>query len=272
MENVSFIIEGEFLTNISRTLWADEKSPQKAIRLIKSAFPDMEEATVVSILTGKSKLAGNSSEGIFLEVDNSEVTENGNPLSLIAILEKMVEQQDELEDYQEFALGQTEVVPSEKGLIEVPRKWTTFKDTDCKRYLNLPSGKNLKDIIHRKVDSKIRKEKFFSDNTNFLREQKGVAIAERKPQKSYPSIVRDTGWLSPEGKFYPCAYGEHAEIAFHLGMPERQLEGLGWIKVQEKKFFWDFFGHAKPTQAQINGIFDYCTKKGIPMPSGLLEE
>lgn len=54
------------------------------------------------------------------------------------------------------------------------------------------------------------------------------------------TICEQPGWLSPRGSFYPCAYGEHCEVASalcaRLGMPaggEDHLERLGWIPLRE---------------------------------------
>ena len=41
------------------------------------------------------------------------------------------------------------------------------------------------------------------------------------------------GWISPEGRHYPCSYGEHFEVANHLDTycGEFELERNGWVKV-----------------------------------------
>ena len=39
------------------------------------------------------------------------------------------------------------------------------------------------------------------------------------------------GWLSPEGRHYPCSHCEHLILAQHLGGGELFLETTGWIKV-----------------------------------------
>ena len=48
------------------------------------------------------------------------------------------------------------------------------------------------------------------------------------------------GWLSPEGRHYPCSHCEHIILAQHLGSGEIRLESDGWVKValeQEDGYF-----------------------------------
>jgi hypothetical protein len=56
-------------------------------------------------------------------------------------------------------------------------------------------------------------------------------------------------------------------------MPDgaRELEKKGWVKVQEDKLFWDFLGHFKPTQRQVDTVFDWCQSRGVPMIKEFLE-
>ena len=42
------------------------------------------------------------------------------------------------------------------------------------------------------------------------------------------------GWLSPEGKFYPCEYMEHDRVAYYLiKKPVSELEAEGWVRVDD---------------------------------------
>lgn len=53
-------------------------------------------------------------------------------------------------------------------------------------------------------------------------------------------IEEDCGWISPDGRFYPCSYRKHSECASDiiskLGMPEnadpqKYLECRGWVRI-----------------------------------------
>lgn len=39
------------------------------------------------------------------------------------------------------------------------------------------------------------------------------------------------GWLSPDGRHYPCSHCEHSKLAYELGFGEVSLERDGWVKV-----------------------------------------
>ena len=82
-----FNITGEVLTNIARTLWADDQQPEKAQRLLRQALPDMDEGDVLSILTGSKKLVGNT-KGILLEPDQTIKTSLGNSLTIDKIMKR----------------------------------------------------------------------------------------------------------------------------------------------------------------------------------------
>lgn len=89
----------------------------------------------------------------------------------------------------------------------------------------------------------------------------GVAIqfARDFPQRS--ALEPDSGWLSPQGKYYPCGSYKHIAtarmLALEVGVPHgrggRVLEERGWISV--------FDGLAcivdnEPTQKQLDVLFD----------------
>lgn len=93
-ETMCFKVEGDWLTKFSRTLWADEDQPQKALAVLDCLVGDsegqeMNEEIALRILTGRAKLTGNSTDGIYLEEDHVDVTEHGNALSLQARLRRL---------------------------------------------------------------------------------------------------------------------------------------------------------------------------------------
>lgn len=89
-----FVVHGDFLTDLCRTLWADEDNPVKALRIL-DCLHEMTEEIAIRILTGKAKLVGNSSDGVFLEADNQEVSKHGNPLDLVRKMQRMMFQAEE---------------------------------------------------------------------------------------------------------------------------------------------------------------------------------
>lgn len=78
----------------------------------------------------------------------------------------------------------------------------------------------------------------------------------------------DTGWLAPNGDWYPCEYTEHLILADELwksmGQPwtpdvEQKLLEMGWLEIHRIMFLeyrflfhWDYVhGHLTPEQVRI---------------------
>lgn len=265
-----FTVTGEFLTNISRTLWADEGEPEKALHILQAAFPEMPQSAMFDVLTGKQRLVGDSNAGILLEPDDALASEHGNNLSLESVLKRFRNRADKGEDWMQMATRQTELVSSPKGLVEVPRRRTKYNEAKMCRSLDV----DLEDIPHREVGPFDRERKFFDADTNRQRQELNVEEAEPPtPPRPERSITTDTGWLAPDGKYYPCDYGQHDVWAYRLGFEEeRQLEKLGWVKVQRGSFYRNLLGRGEPTQRQVDMVFDYCQKTGEKLPYWIGEE
>jgi len=74
------------------------------------------------------------------------------------------------------------------------------------------------------------------------------------------------GWLSPEGRFYACEYGEHDHLAIKLGMyGEFETEEMGWVRVTRR---FPVSGRRKPTRAQANFLYRHLEEK---LPNEFLE-
>lgn len=79
------------------------------------------------------------------------------------------------------------------------------------------------------------------------------------------------GWLSPEGKFYPCDFQGHSRVAeYILKVSDDQLERGGWVHVAGPEArLWTEYHH--PTEAQR----DWARQNGhrfqgdeVPVSSG----
>lgn len=62
------------------------------------------------------------------------------------------------------------------------------------------------------------------------------------------------GWLSPEGRHYPCGHCEHTTLARYLGSNELLLEGTGWAKIALPYDEGVFLGSYFPTAEQRNWL------------------
>lgn len=132
-----FKIEGPWLTQFCRTLWADEDSMHKALNILDCLVGDSEgqemtEEIALRILTGKAKLTGNSTDGIYLKEDNTDVSEHGNALSLKARIGhlsfKAQESDFEIRCRNQIKAGLTKFMASPWGGVHVPHcAWEKIK-------------------------------------------------------------------------------------------------------------------------------------------------
>jgi hypothetical protein len=276
-----FTVTGEFLTQISRQLWADEQQPEKAINLLEKGLHGITLEQVFLILTGQKQLIGDSSTGIELIDDTATVSLHENSLDLLAILKKFREREDRLEDQLQFSTDQTELVSSQFGLIEVPRRQTISSQTGLS--IRLKDNVDLEKIPYRVCTPEIKQKHCFSRENQLKRENRNITgetnfnmleeqdLPPSNPPKPEFVITTDNGWLSPSGEFYQCNYGEHISLAYRLGHDEIKLEKFNWIKVQNRRFWNNGYLNKENqdetvTQKQRDLIFDYCIKHKIDLP------
>lgn len=83
------------------------------------------------------------------------------------------------------------------------------------------------------------------------------------------------GWLSPEGRWFRCAYAGHGALAYalhpHSKDPERFLELRGWQKLQvdllESGAAPRVMGERPPNEVQAKRVRDYCLEHGFRVPA-----
>lgn len=231
-----FVVEGEFLTNITRQLWADEGKPEKAFAILEAAFPTMRKSLMFSILIGEKKLIGNSSKGCKLVNDKAYESPGGNSLSIESV-----------------------VLRFKKKMKED----TTWIRTVTKA--NIEEMEAAKDALDEEVfeEDKFKKDREYLETfARTLEETK--EYLKPKPPKARRTIDNDHGWLSPAGKFYSCGYGEHILLADRLGFEEKELEKKQWMKIQRGDCHQP--DNEKPSQKQRDMIFDWFTSRKRSLP------
>jgi hypothetical protein len=260
VETVTFVVDGPWLTNLVRSLWAAEGEPVKALEVLRSAFPTMSESQRIAICTGTKKLEGTSRDpkGIGF-VDDNATEVHGCKLSLAALIERLdqTDEMDRWKDALQMAIGDVERVASHNGMIRIPRR----------RVRDYRNGKiSAADITHERVE-------FPTLLYNRAKNQPTEDDEPEPPEPQY-SINHPMGWLSPDGRFYQCGYMEHLYLIERLGFDDQAAEKAGWIKINGdrpySRYHIDGTG-ARPTQRQIDLIFDWCSTNGIKTPSWLTE-
>lgn len=66
--------------------------------------------------------------------------------------------------------------------------------------------------------------------------------------------VQADGWLSPEGVYYPCGFGNHDEAAREIAGVSSSycLEERGWLHITDSQLWLE----GALTQPQIDTLFD----------------
>jgi len=273
-----FTVTGEFLTEIARQLWADEQQPEKAIDLLKEGLHGIAMEQVLAILTGAKRLIGDSNTGVELVDDGATVSRNGRPLGIKELIGQFRSREDKLEDEVQLLTKNTELVPSPKGLVEVPRRRTKIYHKTTGALVGLREDVNLEKIPHRECFARTKLEHMTRPASQLRRLERGFDALEEPPPPPPPppaetEITTDCGWLAPDGRFYACGYGAHLDLAHRLNEhvettnSELRLEKLGWAKIQAGKVFLaNYDRETCVTQVQRDRIFDWCVKMGHELP------
>jgi hypothetical protein len=77
------------------------------------------------------------------------------------------------------------------------------------------------------------------------------------------NLKQSAGWISPEGRFYPCKSWEHDSFAIDLAITiygfnngTKCLEEKGWIRLMNSGYPACNLKHSIPTQSQLDTLWD----------------
>ncbi len=328
VETVHFSVQGEFITDTARRLWAEEGEQERALRILR-CMQSITEQQILDVLEGRSQLVGwsDSPEGIQLKSDKHK------GVTLEEQFKKLKEERDEarddLDDVVQLSNGDTIMVPSHDGAREVPRrKARPFmgsekagfledgyefddqpKDIKSKRstrtgnppkkqriYRKMKDGGGISrpklkrfessmEGIARMADPGDTNKGFLPAETEREREEREEKEREEK-EEAYRAKVKaelviedritgNTGWVSPEGKFYPCGYSQHARVAWALGFCDHpQMHGVkppGWIRMGMNGSLGQYIHEDHdspdpPTKVQKDLVRAFCKERGISKP------
>lgn len=113
---------------------------------------------------------------------------------------------------------------------------------------------------YRDYDLSESQEKLAIKISNALKELKELVFAYYQEQDKDWTI----GWLSPEGRHYPCDYGDHFTLSHNLGHSEVALERDGWVHVISECLDEGYLYCRKLTAEQRNwlSLNGYMVKDG----------
>lgn len=114
---------------------------------------------------------------------------------------------------------------------------------------------------------RIEKDVLDSHSDLQLMDKLQQSVGPGHPQKPTTEFTKwDNGWLSPDGKLYPCEYQGHIALAENLGLEGTDIEDAGWIKLQDGGWLYPFYLRSQGvTQAQLDTLFDWHRANKINM-------
>jgi len=268
-----FVVTGEFLTEHARQLWVEGR-PDRAIDLLMNGLQGIRIGDVMEVLTGETKLTGDSSEGIEVAEDGTDVSPCGLPLPAVSeafakMLKRAEEAEEDAHDLTEILANEGVMKPSPYGLVHVSRRVAKELEAERITWDDVRIYRGLMDLDRPPRESEERLNSYLEENN--MAPLDPVPEPPRPPLKPHPRIVTDTGWLDRSGKFYPCGYQEHIRTATFivedmgleeppLGGAERLLEEKGWVKLAGRN--GPFEGEKKPTKRQEKALLEWCLGEG----------
>jgi hypothetical protein len=276
-QTVCFKIEGEHLTRLARTLWADELETTKALNLLVDGLQGITEAQAISILTGENKLVG--CNDLDMVPDGATETEYGNKLALKDILRRQEEKKAkaawEQRLFLDVATHNTVPMGSPYGLCHVPKCMTEPYTDVCGR----PNWKLKEKFTFENIEQYATGQQFSRDLLTKV--PNPVQLGNDPEPSKRPDPIEDkelkseSGWITEDGRFFGCAYMEHDAIAQDMGFEVKDVESR-WIRIS--KGFGSVgrspFMHQgiQPSQRQLDVLFDWCQKHNETFPTDIFED
>lgn len=245
-EAVGWQIEGEFITNITRSWLWDEKKPYAVVEeLLLSCLvtdqltPEERKEIAQQILEGRKKLVGINS--FTLEDDGKKI----RPLSQLCIIQdrESEELRSEMEQVVEDLEQKLQDKDEEIATAQRVGKLDKIRDAMGNSNMLFPMDIELRGITTEDMVAYCeefglmpawvgwggnRWIQFYKDDElcspDYLREI--GALKERKvaPRKKEERVVeyQPWGWLSPTGEFSKGDFGDHEQVAYDI------MEAKGW--------------------------------------------
>lgn len=266
VEKLHFRVSFDGLTMRVREFWAEERYQHAFDTLECGCNLTREQATAV--LNGRMKLAQRPGgtegcDGILVE-DNWRPSEAGfgfypeaTDVPLAAECAKLRRENRNLRERLDSEGG---CVPPEPEEEEKPRTIAEIQRDFSGRFGLVPVADPFEERVQ-------------DANLRYALKKQGEQLLESlltRDDRPTPGPTRDftsgSGWVTNEGKFYPCEGPlEHIWLAGRLHpnlpagqCPERHCEDKGWVKLSIGLTGIHIVSKQPPTQAQINTVFAWA--------------
>lgn len=263
IKTINFKIDGDWLTDHVRCLWAEEAC-DKAMSTLDAAFPDMSEEKRIAICTGKTKLSG--CDEMCLEKDDAAMSSHGLPL--LSPIQMLIKAQATIEakkkEFNDFVREVNEAREREEDEEEVEKYDFRTRKLTAK-------GERINEEIERRLG--IKTALMVADPRLAAAHEAIFNPPTEKPVQD-KALDGKSGWIRPDGAFFACAYMGHVNLADRLGSTEGKMEQT-WVKIQSNALLThiglnDFrLPDRGVTQAQFNTMDKWCTKHKRKLPTNI---
>lgn len=276
---IHFTIEGEALTNLARTLWADELQMTKAIRLLVIGIHGVTEPIAMEVLTGAKKFIGSNND-LDLVDDGATHLKLGNLLAAEDVFHRIQAERDTLQrDIKlaaEVACHSVITVASPWGACCVPMSFTAPTFSGGRR---LRRDVTWEDVKPYAVNQWSKYHGAQEDpNTVPDRYISHMLDLERlkRPPKPAVDLSGDNGWIAPNGDFFICGPCMHDALSEAMGFETvKDIEGTHIRVSVNPASDWrssiQFAGRRKPTQAQRDKVWDWCQLHKEEFPKNIFD-
>ncbi len=283
---MGFSVEGEWLTEFCRELWT-QRDGRRAIDTLVKSLPGMTEAQAIEICTGKKKLTGVNN--VAFEDDNATKDSYGNPLLSVAeVFGWSKNKIEELTTRINDVGAATTAIASPWGQLDAPpsmlrRLKHEIEFSGPEAHAPADWDEIEKEYPVEVEAARARQEQQARQNLYEVPDHPALAAAraaifdEPVKPKVDAKLESKNGWIDTKGKFWPCKYMGHGNLAYALDTSEKTCE-LSWVKVSDhldpactfpERSDFPRLPDRGVNQAQFNTMEKWCAKHGREMPEGL---